>query len=108
MTPERKSELRVFCHSTICGVTSIQRGLKECLDENNYLEAELAAVKKVIAGANNSLFGSDGFFLSLNEGPPNEHHLAKPIEKLKAELFTKTLECERLSLALHHCLAGAL
>lgn len=49
------------------------------------LERELAEAKAVIAWANNSLFGSHGFFLSLNGGPANEHHLDMPIEALKKD-----------------------
>ena len=37
----------------------------------------------MIAWANNSLYGSHGFFLSLDGGPANEHHLDNGIEELK-------------------------
>lgn len=46
-------------------------------------EAERDAARKVIAWANNSLYGSHGFFLSLDGGPANEHHLDNGIEELK-------------------------
>ena len=38
--------------------------------------------EKVIAGANNSLFGSHGFFV----GDDGVHHLDKPIEELKSRV----------------------
>lgn len=41
--------------------------------------------KKAIAWANNSLYGSHGYFLSDCGGPANEHHLDAPIENLKAD-----------------------
>ena len=54
------------------------------------LDAELtrlrernAELEKVIAWANNSLFGSHEFFLSINGGKDNEHHLDEGIENLK-------------------------
>lgn len=40
--------------------------------------------ERAIAWANNSLYGSLGFFLSANGGAPDEHHLDAAIEKLKA------------------------
>ena len=46
-------------------------------------EAERDEARKVIAWANNSLYGSHGFFLSLDGGPANEHHLDNGIEELK-------------------------
>ena len=47
------------------------------------VEKELEMCKKVIAWANNSLYGSHGFFLSDRGGEPNEHHLDNKIEDLK-------------------------
>lgn len=46
-------------------------------------DAEIAKLKAAIAWANNSLFGSHGFFLSLNGGADDEHHLDLAIEDLK-------------------------
>ena len=46
-------------------------------------DAELERLKAVIAWANNSLFGSHGFFLSLTLGDHDEHHLDRAIEDLK-------------------------
>jgi len=43
----------------------------------------MEASREVIAEANNSLYGSQGFFLSANGGEPDKYHLARPIEKLK-------------------------
>lgn len=53
------------------------------LAERAALTTKLAEAERVIAWANNSLFGSHGFFLSLDGGPTNEHHLDEPIEDLK-------------------------
>lgn len=48
------------------------------------LKAENELLKSVIAWANNSLYGSHGFFLSLNGGEPNVHHLDEGIEEIKS------------------------
>lgn len=47
------------------------------------LAAENAKLKEVITEANNSLYGSQGFFLSLDGGEPDKHHLSRGIEKIK-------------------------
>lgn len=39
----------------------------------------------LVAEANNSLYGSQGYFHSLNGGPFDKYHLATGIEKLKAQ-----------------------
>ena len=52
--------------------------------ENALLTVQLAEAQNAIARANNSLYGSDNFFLSLNGGEANEYHLAEGIENLKA------------------------
>ena len=49
------------------------------------LRERVAELEKVIAWANNSLFGSHGFFLSINGGEDNEHHLDEGIENLKQQ-----------------------
>ncbi len=49
------------------------------------LENRISELEAAIAWANNSLFGSHGFFLSLDGGPANEHHLDTAIEKLKEQ-----------------------
>lgn len=49
------------------------------------LEQTIAKLEKVIGWANNSLYGSHGFFLSTNGGEDNEHHLDSAIEKLKEQ-----------------------
>ena len=51
---------------------------------NRVVSKELDAAKRVITWANNSLYGSHGYFLSTNGGAPDEHHLDMPIEKLKS------------------------
>lgn len=40
-------------------------------------------LEAVVAEANNSLYGSQGAFLSLNGGPSEKYHLSRPIERLK-------------------------
>lgn len=53
--------------------------------ERDALRAEVETLKKVIAWANNSLYGSHGFFLSDCGGEPNEHHLDSKIEDIKTQ-----------------------
>jgi hypothetical protein len=53
--------------------------MQECIA----LRSEVETLKKVIAWANNSLYGSHGFFLSDCGGEPNEHHLDNKIEYIK-------------------------
>ena len=48
------------------------------------LRREVEEARGAIAWANNSLFGSHGFFLSLDGGEPDEHHLDRAIEDMKA------------------------
>lgn len=51
--------------------------------------------RQAIEEANNSLYGSHGFFLSANGGEPDKFHLARPIEELKArsnKLYRETQE----------------
>lgn len=56
------------------------RDLERSLHE---ARGKLDQAQRVIVEANNSLFGSQGFFLSVNGGPPNDDHLSRPIEGLK-------------------------
>ncbi len=58
---------------------------EEAAAELTRLRERNAELEKVIAWANNSLFGSHGFFLSINDGPDNEHHLDEAIENLKSQ-----------------------
>lgn len=51
--------------------------------ERDTLRKQLDESREAIAWANNSLFGSHSFFLSLNGGPANAHHLDEAIEDLK-------------------------
>lgn len=66
------------------------------MDRIEELEAENERLKKVIAWANNSLFGSQTFFLSTNSEEENEHHLDAAIEELKSSNGEKFRENERL------------
>ena len=76
------------CVSPDCALSSTlasaaATALRDLLARLAKAEAERDEASKAIAWANNSLFGSYGFFLSLNGGPANEHHLDGPIEDLK-------------------------
>ncbi len=65
-----------------------------------YQDPEVSMLKRAIAWANNSLFGSHNFFLSLNGGEPDEHHLATAIEKLKEQTREDFVEKESLRVEL--------
>ena len=58
--------------------------LTEAADTIATLRKQLENAREVIIEANNSLYGSQGYFLSLNGGPPNKYHLAEGIEELKS------------------------
>lgn len=60
------------------------QALTDAMKELERCRAELELDRKVIAWANNSLFGSHGYFLSKCGGPPNEMHLHDAIEDLKS------------------------
>lgn len=47
------------------------------------LRNQLEEAKAVVTEANNSLYGSQNFFLSTDGGEPDKYHLARPIEDLK-------------------------
>jgi len=56
-------------------------------------DAEAAIIE-----ANNSLYGSQGFFLSVNGGEPDKYHLSRPIEELKARANREWRRAEALNL----------
>ena len=58
----------------------------EAADTIATLRKQLENAREVIIEANNSLYGSQGYFLSLNGGPPNKYHLAEGIEELKSNV----------------------
>jgi len=63
------------------------------------MEARNAELENVIGWANNSLYGSHGFFLSLNGREDNEHHLDSGIENLKKESgkdYSKIIELQEV------------
>lgn len=60
------------------------RALAEAGAEIGRLRSELAEAKSAITEANNSLFGSQGYFLSLNGGAADKYHLSRAIEDMKA------------------------
>lgn len=60
-------------------------------------DKEIKQLKAVIAWANNSLYGSHGFFLATDGGASDEHHLDRPIEDLKQRSNLLTNEVAALS-----------
>jgi hypothetical protein len=48
------------------------------------LVREREEARTLVTEANNSLYGSQGYFHSLNGGPFDKYHLARGIEKLKS------------------------
>ena len=66
------------------------------------LEAALAEAQQLVTEANNSLYGSQGYFHSLNGGPFNKYHLAEGIETLKASSNRNYHRIEALEAALRH------
>jgi hypothetical protein len=57
--------------------------------------AELAMCKEVITNANNSLHGSQGFFLGMSGGF-DPHHLSTPIENIKKQFREEFVANEAL------------
>jgi hypothetical protein len=49
------------------------------------IERERDEARQLVIEANNSLYGSQGYFHSLNGGPFDKYHLSRGIEKLKAD-----------------------
>ena len=70
--------------------------LNKISDTLRALSAENAAARKVITAANNSLHGSNNYFLSTDGGELNERHLSDPIERIKEQ--TRTLHAENTAL----------
>jgi hypothetical protein len=48
------------------------------------LRRERDEARTIVVEANNSLYGSQGYFHSTNGGPFDKYHLARPIEELKS------------------------
>jgi hypothetical protein len=63
------------------------------------LERERDEARTLVTEANNSLYGSQGYFHSLNGGPFDKYHLANGIEKLKAHARSEWRRAEALALA---------
>jgi hypothetical protein len=61
-----------------------KKTFQEVADRIRELEARLEEARQLVAEANNSLYGSQGYFHSLTGGPFNKYHLAEGIENLKA------------------------
>ena len=70
------------------------------------LEAALREARQLVTEANNSLYGSQGYFHSLNGGPFNKYHLAEGIETLKAQSNRNYHRIEQLEAALRDIIAN--
>ena len=58
--------------------------MTEAADRISTLERELEEARALVIEANNSLYGSQGYFYSLNGGPFDKYHLSTGIENLKS------------------------
>lgn len=67
------------------------------------VEAERDEARTLVAEANNSLYGSQGYFHSTDGGPFNKYHLAQPIEDLKASANREWRRAEAAEAALAAC-----
>ena len=56
----------------------------ESAAEIERLRRERDEARTIVVEANNSLYGSQGYFHSTNGGPFDKYHLARPIEELKS------------------------
>ena len=56
----------------------------EAAAEIERLRRERDEARTIVVEANNSLYGSQGYFHSTNGGPFDKYHLARPIEELKS------------------------
>ncbi|MDX0897481.1 hypothetical protein GOD90_10810 [Sinorhizobium medicae] len=79
----------------------------DAADELDRLRRELEEARRAIEWANNSLFGSHGFFLSVSGGEPDEHHLDRAIESLKEQKRKYYAELEEARKALEQ-IAGVM
>ena len=82
MTDARDIEAQLRCYSD--DGTHRTRLIIEAADTIASLRKQLEDAREVITEANNSLYGSQCYFLSLDGGPPNKYHLAEGIERLKS------------------------
>ena len=57
---------------------------KQAAAEIERLRRERDEARTIVVEANNSLYGSQGYFHSTNGGPFDKYHLARPIEELKS------------------------
>lgn len=65
-------------------------------DRIEAIERERDEARGLVIEANNSLYGSQGYFHSLNGGPYDKYHLAKGIENLKSSCRTAEREVKEL------------
>jgi hypothetical protein len=63
----------------------IARDLHTAMKRIAALEAERDEARTLVMEANNSLYGSQGYFHSLNGGAFDPHHLSRGIENLKRQ-----------------------
>jgi hypothetical protein len=65
-------------------ITDFSSLMAEAADRISTLERELEEARALVTEANNSLYGSQGYFYSLNGGPFDKYHLSTGIENLKS------------------------
>ena len=62
----------------------VAQNIAESAAEIERLRRERDEARTIVVEANNSLYGSQGYFHSTNGGPFDKYHLARPIEELKS------------------------
>jgi hypothetical protein len=74
--------------------------LETLSSELERVKGERDEARLLVAEANNSLYGSQGYFHSLNGGPFDKYHLATGIEKVKANARSEWRRAERAEASL--------
>lgn len=79
------------------------RLFREAADEIETLRSQRDEARQLVTEANNSLYGSQGYFHSLNGSAFDQYHLARGIENLKAAtrplVETRTITSEDMNYA---------
>ena len=93
-TPVHAYSSGIFCVTEECVINGVH-----CMDPDEWntrapdpdaaaeierLRRERDEARTIVVEANNSLYGSQGYFHSTNGGPFDKYHLARPIEELKS------------------------
>ena len=76
---ERLNKYAMDWRDRACSVAIVH----ESAAEIERLRRERDEARTIVVEANNSLYGSQGYFHSTNGGPFDKYHLARPIEELK-------------------------